>query len=119
MTGLIDDLIALTESARDKADRREARRRANKARKNAKACPASRHVHMIVDMLTDPKCEAYKALEAAGYEPAHMAGSISTVLACLWEARQFMEWESLPPTKRYPLANGRWVPIAALRRTAP
>ena len=98
-----------------KTDRREARQRANKARKNAKTCPASRHVHMIVNELTDPKGAMYQLLENAGYEPAHMGSSIASVLACLWEARQFMEWERLPPTKRYPLANGRWVPIKNTR----
>jgi hypothetical protein len=71
---------------------------------------------MIVGMLTDPKDPAFIALDLAGREPEHMAQSIATVLACLWEARQFMEWKHLPPTKHHPYGNGRWVPIAKIER---
>ena len=87
------------------------RRELDKTRDTAKTCGASRHTHIIVEWLSDPKNAVYRAIESEGFEPEHMAASIGTVLLCLWEARQFMEWERLPPTKRHPLANGRWVPI--------
>ena len=90
-------------------------RKLDKARDTAKTCPASRHTQMITEWLSDPKNSVYRAVESEGYEPEHMAGSIGTVLLCLWEAREFMEWEELPSTKRYPLANGRWVPIKQAR----
>ncbi len=92
----------------DELHRKEARAVCNKARKNAKTCPASRHVHMIVDGMTGKKSPLREAL--SDFEPDHMAGSIASVLSNLWHARQWLKWEPLPPTKRYPSANGHWVP---------
>lgn len=75
-----------------------------------KTCPASRHAAMICDWLRDPKWEGRKALIEAGYEPDHWASSIEVVIQSLWEARRYLEWQKLPPTKRYRY-NGHWVPI--------
>lgn len=79
--------------------------------KGVKTCPASRHAHMIVDGLRS-KGGYGKLLRDAGYDPNHMAESIESVVMSLWDARQYLEWEALPPTKGRPY-NGRWVPIAA------
>ena len=40
-----------------------------------------------------------------------MASSIEVTLTSLWEARRWMKWEALPPTRRYK-CNGHWVPDA-------
>ena len=75
-----------------------------------KTCPASRHARMICEGLRDPKSPYRKLLIDGGFEPDHWASSIEVVVQCLWEARQYLEWERLPPTKRYKF-NGHWVPI--------
>jgi hypothetical protein len=77
-----------------------------------KTCPASRHTRMITESLRDPRSPMRRLLIDAGYEPDHLAGSIEVTLACLWEARRWLEWEELPPTKRYKY-NGHWVPDAS------
>ena len=80
--------------------------------KGAKTCPASRHAHMIVDSLRS-KDGVGKLLADAGYEPDHMADSLESVIASLWEARTYLEWEPLPPKGKI-LHNGHWVPIKAM-----
>jgi hypothetical protein len=82
----------------------------NKAREWAKTCPVSRHAAMIADGLRDRRKGGYgKVLHDAGYDPDHMASSIEATVMSLWEARRYLMWENLPPTKRYKY-NGHWVP---------
>ena len=69
-------------------------------------CPASRHAAMIADDLRNKRRPLHKLL--AGHEPAHMGESIQSAVDSLWHARQFLKWESLPPTKKYKV-NGHWV----------
>ena len=71
-----------------------------------KTCPASRHVHLIVEGLLDPKSDLHKAL--SGFEPEHMASSIASVLEGLWKARRWMRWQ--PRVEGDPKAGGEWVP---------
>lgn len=71
-------------------------------------CPASRHAAMICDELRDAKSPVRQLLIDAGYEPDHWAGSIESAVQSLWEARQYLKWEDLPPTKRFKY-NGHWV----------
>ena len=78
-----------------------------------KTCPATRHAAMICDSFRDARSPIRKLLIDAGYEPDHWAGSIECVVQSLWEARQFLEWETLPPTKRYKF-NGHWVPARGI-----
>lgn len=79
---------------------------------SAKTCPMSRHAAMIANGLRSKSAGGFgKLLRDAGYEVDHMADTLEATVVSLWEARRFMEWQVLPPTKRYPLANGRWVPI--------
>lgn len=76
----------------------------------AKTCPCSRHAAMIANDLQSKKGIA-KVLRDAGYDPQHMGESIEAAIASLWEARQYLEWEKLPATKKFKY-NGHWVPIA-------
>lgn len=85
------------------------KKRLDKARAESQPCGASRHVHMIVDALTDKNGPMRELLDREGYEPEHMADSIGSVLEGLWNARRWLKWEHLPPTKRYAY-NGHWVP---------
>ena len=85
-------------------------RRYRSGKKQAKTCPASRHTAMIAESLRDKKSPVHKLLAEAGYEPEHWAGSIESTVVSLWDARQHLRWEELPPTKRYPMCNGHWVP---------
>lgn len=70
----------------DPEDRRRLRalkRRVSKARNfPANTCPASRHLHMIADALAARK-PYWMLLE----EPEHVAETMLTVLASLWETR--------------------------------
>jgi hypothetical protein len=81
-----------------------------------KTCPASRHVHLIVEGMLDPKSPLGRDL--AGYEPDHMASSIASVLESLWKARRWMRWQ--PTVEGDPCKGGEWVPdpdaIAAAAR---
>lgn len=73
-----------------------------------KTCPASRHVHLIVEGLLDTK-EGYGAeLTKLGYNPEHLAGSIASVLENLWKARRWMRWQ--PNAEGDPTKGGEWVP---------
>lgn len=87
------------------------RRRLNAARKGlfpVKTCPASRHVHLIVEGLLD-KRDGYGAdLRQLGYEPEHLAGSIASVLEGLWKARRWMKWQ--PNVEGDYMKGGEWVP---------
>jgi hypothetical protein len=95
-----------------RSEKRAILKRLDKAREATKTCPASRHVHMIVEGLLDSK-DGYGAdLARLGYEPEHMAGSIASVLEGLWKARQWLKWEELPPEGRIKF-NGHWVPDLA------
>lgn len=78
--------------------------------KPLKTCPVSRHTAMIADELRDPKSPIRKLMIEAGYEPDHWASSLEVTVMTLWEARRYLEWERLPPTKQYRY-NGHWVPI--------
>ena len=71
-----------------------------------RTCPASRHVHLIVEGLLDTKCPLHRDL--LGYEPEHMAGSIASVLEDLWKARRWMRWQ--PNIEGDYTAGGEWVP---------
>lgn len=72
----------------------------------------SRHAAMIANDLRSKGKGGYgRILRDAGYEVDHMADTLEATVVALWSARRFMEWQELPPTKRYPLANGHWVPI--------
>lgn len=71
-----------------------------------KTCPASRHVHMIVEALLDSKGSL--ARDLTGYEPDHMAGSIASVLENLWKARRWMRWQ--PNVEGDHMKGGEWVP---------
>lgn len=77
-----------------------------------KTCPASRHTRMITEELRDTQSLLRRTLIDAGFEPDHMASSIEVTLKSLWEARRWLKWETLPPTKRYKY-NGHWVPDAS------
>ena len=90
-----------------KRERRKILKRLDKVRKDAKTCPASRHVHIIIEGLLDADSDLARAL--TGYEPEHMAGSIASVLEGLWQARRWLKWENLPPTGKIKY-NGHWVP---------
>ncbi len=79
-----------------------------------KTCPISRHTAMIADGLRHRKSPLRITLVEAGFDPDHMASSIEACVMSLWHARQWMEWQELPPTKRYRF-NGHWVPVAAAR----
>jgi hypothetical protein len=84
------------EIARLQDDRKAIKRRLNRARKEVfphKTCGASRHTHLIVEGLIDPKSALYADLERLGYEPEHMAGSIAYVLEGLWKARRWLKWQ--------------------------
>jgi hypothetical protein len=70
-----------------------------------KTCPASRHVHLIVEGMLDPKTDLHKAL--LGFEPEHMAESIASVLESLWKARRFLRWQ--PAVEGDPTKGGEWV----------
>ncbi len=71
-----------------------------------KTCPASRHVHMIVEGMLDPKGSMHSDLR--GYDPEHMAESIASVLEGLWRARRWMRWQ--PNIVGDHMAGGEWVP---------
>lgn len=71
-----------------------------------RTCPASRHVHMIVEGMLDRKTHLHQALR--GFDPEHMAGSIVSVLESLWKARRWMRWQ--PNVEGDPLKGGEWVP---------
>jgi hypothetical protein len=93
----------------------------DKARKGLfphKTCPASRHVHLIVEGMMDRKSPLSR--ELAGFEPEHMASSIASVLESLWKARRWMRWQ--PNIVGDYMAGGEWVPdldaIAAATGTA-
>lgn len=92
------------------------RRDLNKAREGlfpTGTCPASRHVHMIVENMLDPKCQMRGDLKE--WEPTHMAGSIASVLENLWKARRWMKWQ--PNEEGNYRAGGEWVPdLDALAR---
>lgn len=96
-------------------ERRALLKRLDKARAGlfpTKTCPASRHVHLIVEGLLDSKSSI--AGDLAGYEPEHMAGSIASVLEGLWKARRWMRWQA--KDERDPTKGGEWVPdLEALR----
>jgi hypothetical protein len=92
-----------------RSERREILRRLNKAREGLfpnKTCPASRHVHMIVEGLLD--ADGTLARDLHGYEPEHMAGSIASVLEGLWQARRWLRWQ--PHVEDDPTKGGQWVP---------
>lgn len=99
------EIAAACENAGE--ERKVILRRLNAARKGLfpkKTCPASRHVHIIVEALLDPKSDMHRTM--AGYEPEHIAGSIASVLEGLWNARRWMKYE-----------NGKWVPdVAAIMK---
>ena len=100
-----------------RSDKRGILKRLDKARDDldGKTCPASRHVHMIVEGLLDAKSALAKDL--AGYEPDHMAGSIASVLEGLWMARRWMRWQ--PHVEGDFMKGGEWVPdLDAIVRTA-
>jgi hypothetical protein len=78
-----------------------------------KTCPASRHAAMVCDSFRDARSPVRKLLIDAGYDPDHWAGSIESAVQSLWEARRFLKWEALPPTKRYKF-NGHWVPAQVI-----
>lgn len=78
-----------------KSEAKQIRKRLDKAREGlfpVRTCPASRHVHMIVENMLDPKCEMRGDL--AAWEPTHMASSIASVLESLWKARRWMKYDS-------------------------
>lgn len=86
--------------------RKEILRRLDEARGGlfpTKTCPASRHVHLIVEGLLDKKHGYGADLGNLGYEPEHLAGSIASVLEDLWKARRWMKWEG-------DAYAGEWVP---------
>ena len=99
------------------SERRKILRELESARKGLfphRTCPASRHVHMIVEGMLDPKTDLYKALH--GFEPEHMAGSIASVLESLWKARRWMRWQ---PNDERDYFGGEWVPdIEAIAASA-
>jgi hypothetical protein len=81
--------------------------------KAAKTCPMSRHAAMIANDLRSKAKGGYgKLLRDAGYEVDHMAATLEATVVSLWQAREFMEWEPSPPTKRHQYGSGKWVPIA-------
>lgn len=71
-----------------------------------KTCPASRHVHLIVEGLLEAKSDL--ARDLTGYEPEHMAESIASVLEGLWKARRWMRWQ--PHCEGNHMRGGEWVP---------
>lgn len=101
-----------------RSDKRDILKRLEKARdglNGLKTCPASRHVHMIVEGLLDARSDLAKDL--AGYDPDHMAGSIASVLEGLWLARRWMRWQ--PHVEGDFIKGGEWVPdLDAIARTA-
>ena len=91
-------------------ERKAIKRRLSKAREGLfprKTCPASRHVHLIVDGLLDRRSSMRRDLERMGYEPEHMGESIASVLEGLWRARRFLRWQ--PKVDGDPLSGGSWV----------
>ena len=101
-----------------RSEKREILRKLDKARKGLfphKTCPASRHVHIIVEGLLD--ANSYLARDLTGYEPEHMAGSIASVLEDLWNARRWMRWQ--PNVEGDHTKGGEWVPdLNAIRQLA-
>lgn len=88
--------------------RRAIVKRLDAARKpitGTKTCPASRHVHIIVEGLLDPKDPLHRAL--AEFEPEHKAESIASVLEGLWKARRWLRWQSHDPDDY--TKGGEWV----------
>lgn len=75
----------------------------------AKTCGMTRHADMIAKDMRRKRTGLGKACLDAGYDPDHMAGSIAGTVQGLWEARQWLKWEELPPPPGK-LAWGRWVP---------
>lgn len=62
------------------------RRRVARARRFPKnTCPASRHLHMMADMLANPRKPRANIEEA--WEPEHIALTMYSVLESLWKAR--------------------------------
>jgi len=93
------------------AKKRKILRDLDKAREGLfphKTCPASRHVHMIVEGLLDTKAGYGADLKRLGYEPDHLAGSIASVLQNLWDARRWMRWQ--PNIEGDLMSGGKWVP---------
>lgn len=74
-----------------------------------KTCGMTRHADMIAETMRRKRSPLHKALLAEGYEPDHMASSIAGTVQGLWEARQWLKWEELPPPPGK-LAWGHWVP---------
>ena len=94
------------------------RLRLNKAREGlfpTKTCPASRHVHLIVEGLLASRDPLARALH--GFDPEHLASSIASVLEGLWNARRWMKYVPTDPADL--TKGGKWVPdlaeIARLR----
>ncbi len=86
-------------------------RRLDKAREGLfpeKTCPASRHVHLIVEGLLEPNEGYGRDLARLGYEPDHMAGSIASVLEGLWRARRWMRWVAVDENDYR--KGGEWMP---------
>lgn len=99
------------DDGRPGSEKRKILRRLNKARKGLfpeKTCPASRHVHMIVEGLLNTKDGYGGDMARLGYEPDHMAGSIASVLESLWTARRWMRWQL--KVEGNLLSGGEWVP---------
>lgn len=79
----------------------------------AKTCPMSRYAAMIANELRSRSKGGFgMLLREAGHNVDHMADTIEATVVDLWKARRFLEWEELPTTNRYPMANGHWVPIS-------
>lgn len=82
---------------------------AKRRRLPEKTCGMTRHADMIAKAMTRKRGDLRKVLTAAGYDPDHIGGSIAGTVRGLWEARQWLKWEELPPPPGK-LAWGRWVP---------
>jgi hypothetical protein len=92
-----------------RSGRRDILRRLDAAREGLfpyKTCPASRHVHIIVEGLLG--VDGTLAKDLHGYDPEHMAGSIASVLEDLWKARRWMRWQ--PNVEGDYMKGGEWVP---------
>lgn len=83
-----------------------ARKRAYKAKDFPRnTCPASRHVQMLADALYEGK--PYPMLTE---EPRHVAGSLYSTIASLWESRTAFGWPPDGDAKQSSTAAGDAVP---------
>lgn len=67
---------------------RNQRRRVNRLRDKAfphATCGASRHLHMVADMMSNPRCPT--GYLSTPEDREHIAGSLYAVVEALWRAR--------------------------------